>query len=186
MSRALAGFDRVIIGLLGVIALVLGLWAALFAFDVDIAHQIGSWYDEQVLQSFLESNIYPVVVIILAVVLILFGLWWLIANLRRNSFNRMTAGSGRSQGKVTVSTNRVAKATAEHLRELRDVTQVQTQTRLDRGRPTIGWTITAKPTVNLPRLLDDLDEANDDVRAALPGFDVDTRFLLNFTPVETD
>lgn len=185
MSRALAGLDRVIIALIGLLLLAVGVWAVAFAADVPAAHRIGDWYDPVALESFLGSRWYPVALVALAVVLIVLVPWWIVANLRPRAFNRMTAG-GADRGTITVATTKVADATADTLKNLEQVKSVQRTTRMDRRRPTMTWTVVADPRINLPKLTEGIEQAERDVRGALPDLDVDTRFLVELSPVRMD
>ncbi|AKK10332.1 alkaline shock response membrane anchor protein AmaP [Corynebacterium uterequi] len=185
MTRFLAGLDRVIIFLVGVIVLAVGVWALAFSLNVPLAHEIGRWYDQPMLERFFASPWFPTALIALAVAGVVLGLWWLLANIRPRGFNRVTSQENAGTGDVTISTSQVASAVADRLSQTRGVNKVRTATKYDRARPTAVWTIQAEPQVDLNRLTREIDTAERDIREALPGIDVDTRYLIELAPVES-
>lgn len=186
MSRGLSALDRVVVAIVALLLIATGVWAVGFFLDVPYAHEIGAWYDEAKLQAFLTSRWYPVTLILVATAIIVLVPWWLVANLRPRSFNRMTSAKQSAAGNITVATTQVAEAAAKELREYDHVTGVQRTTRMDRQRPTMSWTIHATPEINLAELTRQIEQTDEDVHGALPDFDVDTRYLLRLGPVTAD
>lgn len=186
MSHALSALDRVIIGILGVFLICGGVWATAFAFGLPLAHRLGDFYDSAKMEAFFASPWYPVALIVLVVALAVLAPWWIVANLRQHNFNRLSAGERHESGGITIATARVADTAAETLQSIEHVLKVRTTARMDRGRPTITWTISAAPYVSLAELTREVEQCERDVREALPGMDLDTRYLLQLRPVSTD
>ena len=57
---------------------------------------------------------------------------------------------------------------------------------MDRRRPTMEWTIDAEAGVPLLELAGDIDQAEEDLRVAIPGVEVDSRFRVRLAPVPTE
>lgn len=185
MTRKTAGLDRLIVFVVGLVVLLVGVWAALWAFEVPVAHQISDTYRPEVLHTFLNSQWFPATLLLIAVITAVAGIWLLLANLRRHSFNQVTTLIGADDGHVSIATARLASALGQQLQRNPDVTTVQSTLREDRGRPTITWTIHSKPSVRMPQLIEEIEQAEQDLRLAIPEVDLDSRYLVQLRPVET-
>lgn len=185
MSKALAGLDRFLVLLVGVLLVVGGVWALAWATGVPLAHELAGRISLAKIDAFVHSTWYPIATLLSALVAGVAGVWLIVANLRRHSFNKIASQNSSDDGLITVATLQVAKAAGEQLTQHPDIVSVDTSTRIDRGRPTITWTVHAVPDVQLQQVVDLISLTESDIREALPGVDADTRFLLHLQPVPT-
>lgn len=192
MSRLVAGIDRIIVFLVGLVLLAVGVWAVALAFNVDIATQLGSWYDHSKLTHFLNGPWYPWALLLIAIATIIVGVWQFKANVSQRRFNAVSPQpeeknaneGGDAAGTLSVNTTQLAAAAAEAFRTNEDVTKVTSSTRYDRARPTINWTIHAQPALNVDNLVQQIEANDADLAAALPGVDVDTRYFIELDAVK--
>ena len=56
MSRKLATFDRILLGLLGIILIALGVWPILIHFDVECAKYLALWVDHDTWKSLADND----------------------------------------------------------------------------------------------------------------------------------
>ncbi len=186
MSRRLSILDRLLVTLLGLASLGAGSWALLWALGHPLADAPTSYVSLDAVEQFLATPWYPLVLLGVAVVALVLGVWLLVANLRRHSFNRLTAGESGEAGQLTISVSQIAKAAATQIRRHPDVTGVETATRIDRGRHVVTTTVHAAPGIAMPGLLEVIGEADRDFHDAVPSLDVDSRYLLRLNPVALD
>lgn len=186
MSRRMSAIDRLVVLVVGLLVLAGGVYALLWAFEVPLANQLGEYYDGAALESFFTSQWYALALFGLALVSAAIGVSLLIANFRRHSFRSVSSSAGADVGHISVSTTRLAATIGEQLQRNPDVTSVRTTQRTDRGRPTITWAVNAHPDVRMPQLLEEIEQAESDLRLALPGVDVDSRYLIQLRPVEAN
>ncbi|GAB3942643.1 hypothetical protein [Corynebacterium tapiri] len=183
MSRGLAGFDRFLIFLLSLLLILGGLWAVLWYFDVSIAHRYAEYLDLGIVSRAFSASWWPAALGIFTALSVILGLILLIANLRRNSFNRLTSPHSNSTGDLSLATTRLADAVGDDLEKTPQVEDVKNTTKEDRGRQTLTWRITADPRVSMPTLISAVNQADQDVREAVGDLDVDTRYLVQLNPV---
>lgn len=185
MSHLLSAVDRIICLLLGLALALGGLWAVLWVFEFAPARDLGSYYDADALAGFLGSQWYPVALAGTAVLAAVLSLWLLAVNLRRRRFNHVLSPRDTGLGEVSVALSAVARAVSDRLTQHPGVTAVTSTRQRDRGRPTMEWVVAAEPDVDLPALAATLDQTERDVRDALPGVEVKTRYLVHLRPVES-
>lgn len=185
MSHLLSAVDRILVLLLGVALVATGAWALLWLLDVDEAHSIARYYDSSVLENFLDSQWYPVALVAVAAAAALAGISLVSANLRRRKFDRLTASELPVGDSISVSVARVARSVGDSLAEKPDVDSASTSTTMDRGRRVVQWVVTAQPDIDLAGLVSDIQTADEDFHAALPGVELTTRFLVHLRPVDS-
>ena len=183
MSHRLSLIDRLLVGLLGLLGLGAGGWALLWALDHPMGDRLSGYLSLDAVEGVLASPWYPAVLLLVVIAGLVCGLWLLVANLRPHTFNRLTAGESGEAGQLTLSVSQLARATGTQIRRHADITGVDTATRMDRGRHVVTTTVHASPEVRLRSLLDAIEEADRDFHAAVPGLDLDTRYLLQLNPV---
>ena len=183
MSRGLSLLDRLLVGLVGLLSLGAGAWAILWALGHPVGQELAGRVSLDAIDGFMAGAWYPAALLLAAVLLLALGTWLLAANLRRRSCNLLTAGESSDIGQLTLSVTQLAKATGAQIARHPDVTGVETATRIDRGRHVATITVHADPEVRMRSLLGSLEEAEADFHAAIPGLDVETRYLLRLDPV---
>lgn len=183
MSHRLSLLDRLVVGVVAVLALGAGAWALLWALEHPLGAQLAGLADLGAIDSLMASSWYPLLLVVIVALTGFVGLWLLGANLKRNSFNLLAAGESSDIGQLSLSTTQMARATAAQIARHSDVTSTETSTRLDRGEHVVTITVFATPEVRLRSLLNAIEEADSDFRDATPGLDVRTRFLLKLNPV---
>lgn len=183
MSRGLAFLDRLIVFLFGVVFLAAGLWALARALDPELIRAWPELIDAHVIDSAANWQWTPVILAAATVILTLLGLWLLLVNLRRHTFNKVSSPLSSELGEITLSVGRLAGAVGDGIKTWTHVSDVSHSVAVDRGRPTVTWTITADPSVDLPTLVSELEDNESDVRDALDDVDIDSVYLINLTPV---
>ncbi|KQB84334.1 hypothetical protein [Corynebacterium oculi] len=183
MSRALSAIDRTLLILLGLLSLAGGLWGIAAWLEFEPTQQWIERIDASVLADAQESPWFLVALWATMILGIILGLWWIAANLRRRGFNRQRSQASSTQGSIDISLTRMASAVGEALEEVPGVTRVRHKATVDRSRPTIAWTIRGEATTNLVELRSAIEQNEDDLRAALPGIDVDSVYKINLAPV---
>ena len=56
MSKKLATFDRILLGLLGIILIALGVWPILINFNVEFAEYLAEWVDHDTWRTLGDNN----------------------------------------------------------------------------------------------------------------------------------
>lgn len=184
MSKVTAGFDRFIVFLVGLLLLAAGVFGLLWVFGLSFATTLFDKLSRNKVHDTTTADWWPWVLIATIAVSVIFGLWILIANLRMNRYNNSDTGRSSEDGRVRVHVTDVADAVADRLKRVDDIHHVGVRTRFDRGQRTVQWLLRGRPTVQMDILTKAIEEAEKDFRAALPGMDVDTRFLVHLDPVQ--
>ena len=92
MSHRLSFLDRLLVGVVGVLALGAGAWAILWALDQPLGHTLAAYVSLEEIERFMATPWYPLTLILVVLLTLGLSLWLLVANLRRHPFNRLTAG----------------------------------------------------------------------------------------------
>lgn len=170
MTRTLAGLDRLLAMLLGLVLLAVGVGAVIWQ---------GGWYHRAPrtltapwLSSATTASWWPWAAGIGGIVLILLGLRWLVAHLphRRTSSVKL-AGSDRT-GNLTADLKAVAAAAATSLADTPGVRSTSGSASTDRGQPTLTLTATLEPTADLATVAAAAERTCAQLAAALPDPDV--------------
>lgn len=185
MSRALSAIDRIILILLGLLCLAGGAWGIASWLQYQPVQRLTDRLDASMLSGAEDSPWFLVTLWATMLLGVILGLWWIAANLRRRGFNRLRSQASSAHGSIDISMARMASAVDESLEEVRGVTRVRHRVAMDRSRRTIAWTIRAEATTNLVELREAIERSEEDLRAALPGMDVDSVYKINLAPVAT-
>ena len=78
----------------------------------------------------------------------------------------------------------IAQAVTAQLEKDTDITSAKHKVSIDRQRPTIEFTINARPEADLAKLNDMIESSETDLRDAIEDVDIDTVYLLHMNKVE--
>ncbi len=177
MSRALAAIDRILLFVLGVVALVLGVGAVVWD---------AKWWDRLTgtvrapwLRSAAGQGWWPWAVGAAGVLLALLALWWLRTHLSRHTIGDTRLSGSSTAGKLTADLNALASAAADAVRDTPGVRSANSKAITDRGRRTLQLTITIEPTADLPTITAATDHVCHDLARALREPDIATRIHLH-------
>lgn len=184
MSKLTAFIDRFIFFLLAIGLIVFGLWPVLVYFDVQFAKDLALWRDPQAWQQLPEQDWYEYLLWGVLVGSVIIGLWLIIINLRRRTFSRVDSSASDSAGNITMHIGHLAQTVTAQLETDSDITSAKHKVSIDRKRPTIEFTIHARPEVDLNKLNDMVESSEADLRDAIEDVDIDTVYRLHLNKVE--
>lgn len=184
MSKKLATFDRILLGLLGIILIALGVWPILINFNVEFAEYLAEWVDHDTWRTLGENSWWVWVLAGASALLLIIGLWLIVVNLRHRRFNNVESAASNEEGAISASMNAIATAVAKDLDALEGVDRVERLVAYDRARPTLQYTVVANPDTPLERLTNAVETNERDFREAFPDADLDTSYKLHFTKVK--
>lgn len=176
MTRTLAGLDRLLALLLGLVLVAIGAGAIVWQ---------GGWYHRAPrsltapwLSSATAAGWWPWAAGIGGLVLILLALRWLVAHLpyRRATAVKL-AGSDRT-GSLTADLAALAAAAATVLADTPGVRSTSGTANTDRGQPTLTLTATIEPTADLAAVTTAAERTVTQLAAALPDPDVAAQVRL--------
>lgn len=178
MNRGPAALNRLSVGLIGLICVVIG--AGAIAEHTDIT-PISTWLhrvDTGAISRFANSDWWVLVLLGVAVVSLIWG-WSLIATvIRPGKVDDVTlAGSG-SDGAMTIAPKTIASAVEDELGEQTMFSNVSAKATDDRGRTIIRVGVTARPTYSYAEIAGVLGPVVQQIRAALPDSDVHVQALV--------
>lgn len=184
MSKKLAGLDRFLVFLFAAVLVALGAWLTALWAGCAPAQNLLDRFDHDAVAAFPDSRWYTLTLVAVLILGVVLGLWLIIANLRAHRFARTASPASNKAGTIELDLNRLAGAIDDALEAEPRVERVRHRAALDRSRPTITWTVTADPNVDLPRLRTVVEETERDFRDAVSGVDVLTRYRIHLEPVE--
>ncbi|MBZ8177696.1 alkaline shock response membrane anchor protein AmaP [Corynebacterium poyangense] len=185
MSRGLATVDRIIVLLVGLLALAGGAWFLALHYNCPPAQEWNQKIDSAAIGRVPENNWYLYLLIGIVVLSAIIGLWLIIANIRPRGFSRVKSSASTSEGTIGLNISKIAEAisrTVEH--KISRVESVNEKVAFDRNRPTVRWTINAQPGIRIDELAAVLEQSEQDFREAIRDIDVDTTYRLHVQPVE--
>ena len=100
MSRKLATFDRILLGLLGIILIALGVWPILIHFNVEFAKYLALWVDHDAWKTLADNDWWVWALAGGSALLLIVGLWLVVANLRHRRFNYGESAKSNYQGSI--------------------------------------------------------------------------------------
>ena len=183
MSKALAGVDRTILAIVGVLLIALGAWPILIHFNVSFATYLATWVDHDTWAGLPEQGWWPYALGLATIVCALAGLWLVISNLRHHRFSAVSSEQSNEEGAIKTEMSAIAGAVADTLAEVEGVEKVSRLVAYDRSRPTLQYEVLADPDTPILRIKDAIEVNDRDFRAAFPDVDVDTRYKVHFTKV---
>lgn len=184
MSHRLSLLNRVISLLLGVLLTLGSVWAVAYASGHDLAAELVTRFDWGAIETAVDSRWFPLGLSGIALLGLGGGGWLISANLRRRTINRMPSPFSDETGEIQLSATRLAAAVGAGLAEYDGVAEVRHSVAWDRRRPTATWLISAQAGVDLPALIEEIEETDRDVHEALGGIELATSYRLNLRPVE--
>ena len=185
MSKKLAAVDRALLAILGILLIAWGVWPILIHFDVSFATYLASWVDHDTWAGLPGQSWWPFALGLATIICALTGLWLVISNLRHHRFNSMPSEESNEEGAITTEMPAIAGAVADTLADIEGVEKVSRLVAYDRSRPTLQYEVLADPDTPLLRIKDAIEVNDSDFRAAFPGMDVDTRYKVHFTKVQS-
>lgn len=120
-----------------------------------------------------------------AVLALLAGVWLLAANLRPNRYSTIALGNSTGHETTVVAAAQVASAVAATLARDPAITDASGIAVIDRGRPTLRFTVTADAAIPITQVRSLISVANDDIEFALGGTRIATQVFLRYLPVNT-
>lgn len=184
MTKQLAGWDRFLLILLGLLGLAGGAYGLMVYFQVPAVMEFNSQFDATQVADWTTSGWMDVALGAITLLFAVIGLAYLITNLRARRFNKKRSSASDDHGSIDLAVARIAAAVNTQLAEFPRVNDARSKVAMDRHRPTLQWTIKAEPTVDVAALRDYLKVVESDVRGAVGDMDLDTRYILNLSPVE--
>lgn len=180
MKRSTATVDRLVTLLLSAALLIAGLlaigwWANVHFAERVFAHTEPRWYNDAPKETWWDWALLGA-----SILLLLLGLWLLIANLRPNRVGSVHLHGSDSLGTLDVSPSQVGNAVASSLEDRPEVHSASSTAVVDRGQRTLRVTMTAEPTVPLNRLRTLAAESRDDIDRALEGSNIATQFFVRY------
>lgn len=111
--------------------------------------------------------------------LILLGLWWLVAHVPRRRLGEIRLPGSGAAGILRANTNAVAAAAADSLAAAAGVRSATGRAFTDRGRPTIALTATLDPMADLGVAREVAQQVRGEIVQALDGAELATRIHLH-------
>lgn len=183
MSKTLAGVDRLILALLGIVLIALGVWPILIHFNVEFATYLAKWVDHDTWAGLPHQSWWAYALGAATIVLALLGLWLIISNLRHHRFNTVHSDASDEDGAIKTSMTAIAGAVADTLAQVEGVEKVSRLVAYDRARPTLQYQVLADPDTPLLRIKDAIEVNDQDFRVAFPDADLDTTYKVHFSQV---
>jgi hypothetical protein len=169
MRRSVLAVDRVLLLVLGLVLVAAGVaavgWQAGFLTDV-----WPSAPDEVDVDStrLTDASSYPVLLALVGVVLVVLGLWWLLAHLPRRSVGPLRLPTGDRPGRLLVDPGPAVDTAADVLAEQPDVRAARGSVLHDRGELVVRMRATVEPTASLPDVVASCDRVLADLSRVLP------------------
>lgn len=177
MKTSTKVWDRIACFIFGLLLLTGGLWVALFYFDIPWLHDnanLADLVDLSALQDIdPENNGYQFALAAVAILGIAWGLHIFWANLRPNRVRRVPI----IEGNGTVGLNNVADMIASDLAEVDGVISTRVKVFADSGERIARINITTEAYA-LSSLDHAMQQAESDIRAALPDVEFSTEYVL--------
>jgi hypothetical protein len=181
MRRSVLGIDRVLAVALGLILLVTGVG-------------IAAWYNGNLRRLFPQfpkklstdkasdlanTDWWPWTTGAVGALLVLLGLWWLLAHLpRRNVGQLVLPGSGRT-GRLRVDPSGLASTAAEVLADTPGIRTAHGKVQRDRGQLIVALSATMDPRADLTHVVAATDAVATDLNTVLGRDDARARILLS-------
>lgn len=184
MNSRIALFDRIVVLLVGLLVLAGGSWAVGLFLDVPLAEDIADRIDSSAWLSAPSSGWFDPVLVVVGMLSAVLGGWLITLNLRRYRIGRVTSPASNALGSIEIDLATLAAAVARQLEEHPRVESVQATVTDSWERPTLMLTLRAHADTDVSALRTTLDQTECELRAAIPGIDVDTVYRIHLYPVE--
>lgn len=186
MNRGVAGLDRLISAIIGLVLLaggllVIGWWADIAVVRTLFTHADPGWYARAPEQGWWSWALF-----VATVAGLVLGAWLLLANLRPNRAGDVELPVDGAVGTATVGATTLANAVATSLAEHPEIASTRGNATLENGVRTLRITLSAKPDVSLEHLRRLAEPTLADIERAVEGAPVAVRFYVEFLPVVSD
>ncbi|WP_456825692.1 hypothetical protein [Cellulomonas sp. P5_E12] len=180
MRRSVLAFDRVVLLLLGLVLLVVGVAAVGWqvGFLGDVWPGVPSSVEVDTSQV-TEASSYAVLAGVVGVVLVLLGLWWLLAHLPRRSVGSLRLPAGQQAGRLVVDPGPAAATAAEVLADDPLVRSARGAVLADRGELVVRLRATVDPDSDLDAVVSACDRVLADLAHVLPAEQLRSRVELS-------
>ena len=184
MTKTLAFFDRILVFILGILLLCIGFVPLAYFWDIPYVSQWIQQVDPVVIGNLPYRSWYNTALIVGAVVLVIIGLWAIIANIRSRGFStRAITAADAEHGTTEINVKRVAEAACHHLAMDPIINSADAKVAMVETRPTVEFVAIANPAFSLDEVVDVLERADQDFRMANHTMNVDTLWKLHFDQV---
>jgi len=180
MRRSVLAFDRVVLLLLGLVLLVVGVAAVGWqvGFLGDVWPGVPSSVEVDTSQV-TEASSYAVLAGVVGVVLVLLGLWWLLAHLPRRSVGSLRLPAGQQAGRLVVDPGPAAATAAEVLADDPLVRSARGAVLADRGELVVRLRATVDPDSDLDAVVSACDRVLAELAHVLPAEQLRSRVELS-------
>lgn len=184
MRRTLNLVDRLVVGLVGLVLLGAGVVALLWWQQVSVVVDEIEQINDHEIYTAPEQGWWPWSMLAATIVLVVAGLWLVLANVRLNRIRSVVVGtsSGAVGGERTVAVPDVGKAAAKSLERDPRIHSTQTRAFVDGRTPTLELTVTADPAAEGHDLIELLRAVRHQLQLSFAGADVEVRILLHRAP----
>ena len=186
MSKSLATLDRFVVALVALAVGFFGVWAIVYYLEANTefpsywAHWLSDNVNQRIWRESIDQAWFPWMLVVVAVIAMILGLWLLIANLRPHRITRVKSiGASTNEGDIKFNVADIASAVADELTEIPLVDRVAHSTALDRGRSTMSFTVHADSAANVKTIRSHIDQAERDIREAIGDADIDTIYRIH-------
>ena len=179
MTKTLAFFDRLLVFLVGLALFLAGLVPVALRWNIPYASHVVRKIDRAALGQLPAESWYQAALITTAVLALLLGVWFILANIRSRAFsNREIMAADPVHGDTIINVQRVAEAACEALTLADAITKADCKVAMVGQRPTATFTVTADPAYNLDEAIEAIEDANADFRLANDTMEIDAVWKL--------
>lgn len=184
MTKTLAFFDRLLVFILGAAFLCLGFIPLTYFWDIPYVSEWTQQVDPVVISNLPYRSWYNTALIVGTVVLVVLGLWAVIANIRSRGFStRAITAADAEHGTTEINVKRVAEAACHHLATNPMINSADAKVAMVETRPTVEFVAVANPAFSLDDVAAVLEAADKDFRMANHTMNVDTLWKLHYDQV---
>ncbi len=176
MSRTLAGLDRVMVALAGLVLVVGGV--AGIVWQLKLWDRASGTVSARWLPTAAQQWWWPWAVAAIGVVLIVVALRWLAAHFSRSKITSTRLPGSDSSGRLTVDLTALAAAAAASLTDTPGVRSTAGKAVDERGLRTITLTVTVDPSADLPTVTSAAERVCAELATVLPDRSLATRVHL--------
>lgn len=180
MSKALAGFDRALFAVLGLVLIALGLWPILIHLNVGFATYLASWIDHDAWAEAPAQRWWVWVLCALAIICTGGGIWLIFANTKVLRILKVPSAATNDEGAITIQLNAIADGIAKSLATREFIESAEATVAYDRGHPQLTLTITASAETPLTTICKLVAETETDYRAAFPDSEIETVYKTHY------
>lgn len=180
MSRSVLGLNRLLAIVLGLVLLVVGLAATAWAAGwlVKLWVSAPDTLQLKTVSTTFAMAWWPWAAGIAGAVLILLGLWWLLAHLPRRGVGSLSLPGSNAAGRLSIDPAGAASTAADVLSEAPGVRAASSRVLRDRGQLVVALRATVEPTADLRSVIAATDDVASDLAQVLGREDARARILL--------